>query len=527
MTWLTTTDHKRIGILYLVSAFAFFLLGGVIALLMRTELAVPGLQVTDEHGYNQMFTMHGTIMMLLFATPTSAALANFLVPLQVGTADMVFPRLNALSFWLFLFGGIIVLSGYAAAGGPADIGWTGYPPNSELAYSTTTGTDLWIIGLALTGVASILGALNFTVTIYTRRAPGMSMLRLPIFSWTVLVTAILILFSFPALTSALAMLLLDRRFGATFFLPSEGGDAILWQHLFWFFGHPEVYIVILPFFGILSEVIPVFARKPLFGYRAFVLATILIGVYSFTVWAHHMFTTGAVANPFFSITTFVIAVPTGIKFFNWIATMWRGRLSFPTPMLWCLGFLYLFLFGGITGIVLGSPPLDYAFHDTYFVVAHMHNVLVSGTVFALFAGLYFWFPKMAGRRLSERLGRIHFWSWVVGFTLTFLPQYQLGASGMPRRYADYPADAGWTALNQLSTAGSLLLGVGVLVFLAAVALALRRPPDQPPDPWGANSLEWWADSPPSHHNFRSLPPIRSERPVFDARHAAVLEEGTP
>ncbi len=524
MTWLTTTDHKRIGILYLVSAFAFFLLGGVIALLMRTELAAPGLQVTTEQGYNAMFTMHGTIMMLLFATPTSAALANFLVPLQVGTADMVFPRLNALSFWLFLFGGVIVLSGYAAAGGPADVGWTGYPPNSELRYSTTTGTDLWIVGLALTGVASILGALNFVITIYTRRAPGMSMLRVPIFTWTVLVTAILILFSFPALTAALAMLLLDRRFGATFFLPGQGGDAILWQHLFWFFGHPEVYIVILPFFGILSEVIPVFARKPLFGYRAFVLATILIGVYSFTVWAHHMFTTGAVANPFFSLVSFIIAVPTGIKFFNWIATMWRGRLSFPTPMLWCMGFLYLFLFGGITGVVLGSPPLDYAFHDTYFVVAHMHNVLVSGTVFALFAGLYFWFPKMAGRRLSERLGRIHFWTWVVGFTLTFLPQYQLGAIGMPRRYADYPTDAGWTQLNQLSTAGSLLLGVGVLVFLAAVVLAMRRPPDQPPDPWDANSLEWWTDSPPPHHNFRSLPPIRSERPVFDARQAAVAEK---
>jgi cytochrome c oxidase subunit 1 len=515
--WVSTTDHKRIGILYLVSAFAFFLLGGLIALAMRAELAAPGLQLTDEQGYNQMFTMHGTIMMLLFATPTSAALANYLVPLQVGTADMVFPRLNALSFWLFLFGGLIVLSGYVAAGGPPDIGWTGYPPNSELPYSATTGTDLWIVGLALTGVASILGGINFTATIYTRRAPGMSMLRVPVFTWTVLVTSILILFSFPALTAALAMLLLDRRFGATFFLPAAGGDAILWQHLFWFFGHPEVYIVILPFFGILSEVIPVFSRKPLFGYRAFVFATIVIGVYSFTVWAHHMFTTGAVANPFFSITTFIIAVPTGIKFFNWIATMWRGRIRLATPMLWCLGFIYIFLFGGITGIVLGSPPLDYHLHDTYFVVAHMHNVLVGGTLFALFAGLYFWFPKMTGRRLSEPLGRIHWAAWVVGFPLTFLPQYQLGAIGMPRRYADYSADAGWTLLNQLSTAGSLLLGVGVLVFLVAVGLALRRPPDQPDDPWGGNSLEWWAASPPEHHNFRTIPPIRSERPVFDAR----------
>ncbi|HVL53727.1 MAG TPA: cbb3-type cytochrome c oxidase subunit I, partial [Vitreimonas sp.] len=420
LTWLATTDHKRVGLLYMTAAFGFFF-GGLLAMLIRTELAAPGLQVVDDHGYTQLFTMHGTIMMLLFGTPMAAALANYFVPLQIGAAEMVFPRLNALSFWLFLFGGLIVLSSYAAAGGPPDIGWTGYPPNSQLAYSTTTGTDLWIVGLALTGVASILGAINFVTTTYTRRAPGMSMLRVPIFTWTILVTSILILFSFPALTAALIMLLLDRRFGATFFMAGEGGDPILWQHLFWFFGHPEVYILILPFFGILSEIIPVFSRKPLFGYRAFVLATIVIGVYSFTVWAHHMFTTGAVSLPFFSATTFIIAVPTGIKFFNWIATMIRGQISFETPMLWCLGFIYIFLFGGITGIILGSPPLDFHFHDTHFVVAHMHNVLVGGTVFALFGGMYFWFPKMTGRRLSERLGKIHFWSWVVGFMLTFIP----------------------------------------------------------------------------------------------------------
>jgi cytochrome c oxidase subunit 1 len=366
-------------------------------------------------------------------------------------------------------------------------------------------------------VASILGAVNFVTTIYTRRAPGMSMLRVPIFSWTILVTSVLILFAFPALTAALIMLLLDRRFGATFFMPGEGGDPILWQHLFWFFGHPEVYIVILPFFGILSEIIPVFSRKPLFGYRAFILATIVIGVYSFTVWAHHMFTTGAVSNPFFSATTFIIAVPTGIKFFNWIATMIRGRISLETPMLWCVGFIYIFLFGGITGIILGSPPLDYHFHDTHFVVAHMHNVLVGGTVFALFAGIYFWFPKMTGRRLSERLGKIHFWAWVIGFVITFLPIHELGAEGMPRRYADYPAIAAWPALNLVATLGSYLLGIGMLPFVLAVVLALRRPPDQPRDPWGANSLEWATLSPPPHHNFDVIPPIRSERPVFDAR----------
>jgi cytochrome c oxidase subunit 1 len=520
LTWLTTTDHKRIGLLYLTAAFGFFLLGGLLALVIRSELAVPGLQLVDEVGYNQLFTMHGTIMMLLFATPAVAGLANYLIPLQVGAADMVFPRLNALSFWLFLFGGLIVISGYLAAGGPADVGWTGYPPNSELPYSTTLGTDLWIVGLALTGVASILGAINFVSTTYTRRAPGMSMLRVPIFTWTVLVTSALILFSFPALTGALVMLLLDRRFGTAFFDPSEGGSVILWQHLFWFFGHPEVYIVALPFFGVISEIIPVFSRKPLFGYRFFVLASILIGAYSFTVWAHHMFTTGAVSLPFFSITTFIIAVPTGIKFFNWIGTMWGGQLTFPTPMLWAVGFLYLFLTGGLTGVILGSPPLDFHLHDTYYVVAHFHGVLVGGSVFALFGAIYFWFPKMTGRRLSEPLGKLHFWSWLIGFTLAFFVQYQLGAEGMMRRYADYPADAGWTTLNMVSTAGAFLLGFGTLPFLLAVVLALRRPADQPADPWGANSLEWATTSPPPHRNFPAIPPIRSERPVFDARVAA-------
>jgi cytochrome c oxidase subunit I len=525
LTWLTTTDHKRIGVLYLTAAMGFFLVGGLFALVMRAELAAPGLQVVNEETYDQLFTMHGTIMMLLFGTPVVAAFANFLVPLQVGAADMVFPRLNALSFWLFLFGGVIVMSGFASAGGAADIGWTGYPPNSELTYSTTTGTDLWIVGLALTGVASILGALNFTATIYTRRAPGMSMLRLPIFCWNILVTSVLILFAFPALTGALAMLLLDRRFGATFFQPAGGGDPVLWQHLFWFFGHPEVYILALPFFGMISEIIPVFSRKPLFGYRFVVVATIAIGAYSMSVWAHHMYTTGAINLPFFAITSFAIAVPTGIKIFNWMATMFRGRLSFETPMLFATGFIYLFVIGGITGVIVASPPIDFHFQDTYFVVAHLHNVLVGGSVFALFGGIYFWFPKMTGRRLSERLGKIHFASWVVGFLLTFIPQYQLGALGMPRRYADY-SDTAWTGLNVLSTVGSMILGLGTIPFLVAVFLALRQPPDQPNDPWGGNSLEWWTTSPPPHHNFTSLPPIRSERPVFDARVAAATVAAT-
>ena len=520
LTWLTTTDHKRIGILYLVTAFGFFLVGGLLALLMRVELAEPGLQVVNQEAYNQTFTMHGTIMMFLFGTPMVAAFANYLVPLQIGTADMVFPRLNALSYWLFLFGGVIVLSGYFASGGAADVGWTGYVPNSEVRYSTTTGTDLWIIGLGLTGVATILGAINFVTTMYTRRAPGMSMLRMPMFCWNILVASILILFAFPALTGALAMLLLDRRFGATFFVPAAGGDPILWQHLFWFFGHPEVYILALPFFGIISEIIPVFSRKPLFGYRAMILATIFIGAYSMSVWAHHMFTTGAINVAFFSISSYIIAVPTGIKIFNWVATMFRGRLTFPTPMLFATGFIYLFVIGGITGVIVASAPIDYQFQDTYYIVAHLHNVLVGGSVFGIFAGVYFWFPKMSGRRLNERLGKVHFWSWVIGFILTFLPQYQLGAWGMPRRYPDYAPNPGWTELNVISTIGSLLLGLGVIPFLVAIVAALRRPPDQPNDPWEANSLEWWTTSPPPHHDFTSLPPLRSERPVFDAREAA-------
>jgi cytochrome c oxidase subunit 1 len=368
-----------------------------------------------------------------------------------------------------------------------------------------------------------MGALNFTATIYQRRAPGMSMLRLPMFCWGILVTSILILFAFPALTGALAMLLLDRRFGASFFQPAEGGSPILWQHLFWFFGHPEVYILALPFFGIISEVVPVFSRKPLFGYRALVVSMILIGAYSMSVWAHHMFTTGAVNLPFFAITSFAIAVPTGIKIFNWIATMIGGRLTFETPMLFATGFIYLFTLGGISGVIVASPPLDFQFQDTYFVVAHFHNVLVGGSVMAIFAGIYFWFPKITGRRLDERLGKTHFWLWLIGFVSTFLPQYQLGAQGMPRRIADYPAGLGWDWLNVASTAGAFLMAVGTIPFLVAVVQALRRPPDQPDDPWGGNSLEWWTTSPPPPHNFASLPPIRSERPVFDARHPELVE----
>jgi cytochrome c oxidase subunit I len=515
--WLTATEHKRIGLLYIGAAFAFYLVAGVMATLMRAELAQPGLQVMGEETYNELFTMHGTLMMLVFGTPMAAGFANYLLPLQIGAADMAFPRLNALSFWLFVSGGTVLISGFLAIGGAADAGWTGYPPLSDRAFTPSIGMELWIVGLFLTGISSIVGAVNFLTTLFTRRAPGMTMLRIPMFSWGILVTSILILFAFPAITAALAMLFIDRQMGGAFFDPTRGGDAILYQHIFWFFGHPEVYILILPFFGVLSEVIPVFSRKPLFGYVAMVISFLVIAGYSMSVWAHHMFTTGAVSLPFFSIASFIIAVPTGIKIFNWIATMWGGRLTFPTAMLFAVGTIYLFVLGGISGVIVASPPLDFHFHDTYFVVAHFHNVLVSGTVSAMFAGFYFWFPKATGRRLSERLGKLHFWSWLVGFTLTFLPQYQLGASGMPRHFADYPADAGWTDLNIVSTIGAMILALSHLPLLINLVVTLRRPADAPDDPWGGNSLEWLTSSPPPHHNFRWLPVVRSFRPAYDER----------
>jgi cytochrome c oxidase subunit 1 len=489
---------------------------------MRLELAQPGLQLVDAETYNQTFTMHGTIMMFLFGTPMVAAFANYLVPLQVGTADMVFPRLNALSYWLFLFGGIVVLSGYFAAGGAADVGWTGYVPNSDLHYSTTTGTDLWIVGLALTGVATILGAINFTTTIYTRRAPGMSMLRMPMFCWNILVASILILFAFPALTGALAMLLFDRRFGATFFVPAAGGDPILWQHLFWFFGHPEVYILALPFFGIISEVIPVFSRKPLFGYKVMVLATILIGAYSMSVWAHHMFTTGAINVAFFSLSSFIIAVPTGIKIFNWVATMFRGRLTFPTPMLFATGFIYLFVIGGITGVIVASAPIDYQFQDTYYVVAHLHNVLVGGSVFGIFAGIYFWFPKMTGRPARRAAGQD--------------PLLELGR----RLHPDVPAAVPAGGVGHARALPGLRGEPGLDRAEPDLDGRVADPgPGRDPVPRCGRARRCAAAAGPAERpvggelarvvddvataattDFTSLPPIRSERPVFDAREKA-------
>ncbi|MEU9029688.1 cytochrome c oxidase subunit I [Streptomyces sp. NPDC048383] len=519
ISWLTTTDHKKIGHLYLIASFGFFVIGGVMALLLRAELARPGLQIISNEQYNQVFTLHGTIMLLFFATPTFAGFANAIMPLQIGAPDVAFPRLNMLSFWLFLFGGLIVVASLFTTQGAADFGWTAYTPLSGGERTPYVGGDMWIMGLALSGFGTILGSVNFVTTIICMRMPGMTMFRMPIFTWNILLTSVLVLFAFPVLAAALLVLEADRRFNAQVFDPENGG-ALLWQHLFWFFGHPEVYIIALPFFGIVTEIFPVFSRKPVFGYLGLVGATIAIAGLSLTVWAHHMFATGAVLLPFFSFMTFLIAVPTGVKFFNWIGTMWKGSISFETPMLWAIGFLVTFLFGGLTGIILASPPMDFHVTDSYFVVAHFHYVVFGTVVFAMFAGFYFWWPKMTGTMLDERLGKIHFWTLFIGFHMTFLVQHWLGAEGMPRRYADYLAADGFTALNTFSSIGAFLLGASTLPFFYNVwKTAKFAPRVEVDDPWGyGRSLEWATSCPPPRHNFVTLPRVRSESPAFDLHH---------
>jgi cytochrome c oxidase subunit 1 len=520
---LRTTDHKQIGLMYLVTSFGFFVTGGAMAMLMRGELARPGLQFLSLEQYNQLFTMHGTVMLLLYATPNVFGFANFILPLQIGSPDVAFPRLNAFSYWLYLFGGLIVLIAFLTPDGAPDFGWTAYAPLSNAMHSPGIGGDLWIMGLIVSGLGTILGAVNMMTTVLCLRAPGMTMWRMPIFTWNILFTGILILLAFPILTAALFGLAADRHLGAHVFDPANGG-AILWQHLFWFFGHPEVYIVALPYFGIITEIIPVFSRKPLFGYRTMVFATISITGLSATVWAHHMFATGSVLLPFFSALTFLIAVPTGVKFVNWIGTMWKGRLTFETPMLWSIGFLTTFLLGGLTGVILAAPALDFHIHDTYFVVAHFHYVLFGTIVFATFAGIYFWFPKMTGRMLDEALGKWHFWTTFIGFHLTFLVQHWLGDQGMPRRYADYLSTDGFTTLNTISTIGAFILGASTLPFIWNVARSYRFGERvHVDDPWGhGNSLEWATTCPPPRHNFTEIPRIRSERPAFELHYPHMI-----
>jgi cytochrome c oxidase subunit I len=523
--WLSSTDHKIIGHLYLITSFFFFMVGGLMAVIMRIQLLGPNNHVVSDQQYNELFTMHGTIMLLLFATPLFVGFTNEIMPLQIGSPDVAFPRLNLLSYYMFAFGGLILLFSFLTPGGAAAFGWYAYAPLTSIHNSPGLGADMWIMGLTLSGLGTILSGVNFVTTVFCMRAPGMTMFRMPIFTWNVLLTSILVLLAFPVLAAALLVLEIDRKFGAQVFEPQSGG-AILWQHLFWFFGHPEVYIVALPFFGIATEVLPVFSRKPLFGYKGLVAATIAIAGLSMTVWAHHMFTTGAVLLPFFSFMTFLIAVPTGVKFFNWLGTIWRGQLTFEAPMAFILGFMIVFLFGGLTGIILASPPLDFAVSDTYFVVAHFHYVLFGTVVFCMFGGFYFWWPKWTGKMLDNKLGLWHFWFVFIGFNMTFLVQHWLGVMGMPRRYANYGfmQELGLaTTLNQISSVGAFILAFSNLIFFYNMYKTWKHGERVTvDDPWGfSNSLEWATSCPPPRHNFTSIPRIRSERPAFDLHHPTV------
>ncbi len=524
--WLTTTDHKKIGYLYLITSMAYFVIAGVMALVIRAQLAAPGLEiVASKEQYNQLFTMHGTIMLLMFATPLFAAFANILMPVQIGAPDVAFPRLNAIAYWFYFFGSFIAVAGFFTPQGAASFGWFAYAPLSNTTFSPGIGGDLWVFGLALSGFGTIMGGVNFITTILTMRAPGMTMFRLPIFTWNTLVTSILVIMCFPPLAAALFALGADRRFGAHIFDPANGGP-MLWQHLFWFFGHPEVYILALPFFGIISEILPVFSRKPIFGYKTLVYATIAIAALSMTVWAHHMYVTGSVLLPFFAFTTMLIAVPTGVKVFNWIGTMWKGSVTFETPMLWSLGFLTTFIFGGLTGVILSSPALDFHLSDSYFVVAHFHYVVFGTVVFAMFAGIYFWYPKMTGKMLNERIGKIHFWLLFFGFHITFLVQHWLGVIGMPRRYATYLPEDGFAWMNMASTIGSAILAISMIPFFWNIYITWRKGEKTTlNDPWGyGRSLEWATASPFPRHNFTSIPRVRSESPAFDLNHPELAPE---
>ncbi|NCV21200.1 MAG: cytochrome c oxidase subunit I [Chloroflexi bacterium] len=513
--WATTVDHKKIGILYLLTGGLFFLIGGLEALLVRTQLMVPRSDFMNPDLYNQMFTMHATTMIFLAVMPINVGLGNYIVPLMVGALDMAYPRLNAFSYWLYLFGGIFLNLSFVMGGAP-NVGWFGYAPLTENQYSGS-GTDFWVIGLQILGVASIAGALNFVVTILKMRAPGMTFNRMPLFCWATLVTAILVLFAFPAITIALFLVMFDRHFGTSFYNAAGGGDPLLWQHLFWFFGHPEVYILILPAFGIISEVLPVFSRKPIFGYSFIAYSSVAIGFLGFTVWAHHMFATGMgdIANTAFATGSFLIGVPTGVKIFNWIGTMWGGSIRFTTAMKFAAGFIGTFTVGGLSGIMLASPPVDFQMTATYFVVAHLHYVLFGGAIMGLFAGLYYWWPKMFGRALDERIGNWHFWAQLLAFNITFFPMHWLGMEGMPRRIYTYFPNEGFDFWNPVATIGSYLLGGAVLIFVANAVITAFRPADATDNPWEASSLEWATTSPPPAHNFDVEPVVYSRYPLWD------------